>query len=249
MIKEERQKHIVDKLYKAHKVTFEELTQELQVSEDTIRRDIDLLNKSGLLTKVRGGAIIRSLNPFTFQDRQNIYSETKHIIAQKAQQLIKAGQTIFMDGGTTICAVAHYFPKDLPLRVVTNNQALVPILRSNEKIELIVLGGYYDRNTETTVGAQTCKDVKNYVADLYFMGVCAFDSQHGITAAVREDGEVKQAMIQASLKSVVLSSKEKLGSTDHFKVCSMNEIDVLITDLLYNDPLLKPYLSRDLEII
>ncbi|WP_247236530.1 DeoR/GlpR family DNA-binding transcription regulator [Telluribacter sp. SYSU D00476] len=249
MIKEERQNYILGKLSQSHKVTFEELTHELHVSEDTIRRDIDVLYKNGLLTKVRGGAIIRSLNPFTFQDRENIYSESKHIIAQKAQQLVRAGQTIFMDGGTTVCAVAHYFPKDVPLRVVTNNQALVPIIRGFEKIELIVLGGYYDRNTETTVGAQTCKDAKNYMADLYFMGVCAIDSQYGITAAVREDGEVKQAMTEASLQTVALSSKEKLGSTDHFKVCGINRIDVLITDLLSSDPLLKPYQSRDLEII
>jgi DeoR/GlpR family transcriptional regulator of sugar metabolism len=249
MLKEERQNHILNKLNKAQKVTFEEIAHELQVSEDTIRRDIDVLYKSGLLSKVRGGAAIRSLNPFTFQDRERVYSESKHIIARKAQQLVKAGQTIYMDGGTTVCAVAQYFPKDTPFRIVTNNQALLPILRGFEKVEVIVLGGYFNRNTETTVGVQTCKDVKNYVADLYFMGTCAIDSAYGVTAAVREDGEVKQAMMEASLKTVALSSKEKLGSTDHFRVCSISGIDVLITDLIHNDKQLKTYQSEELEII
>ncbi|KAA3439228.1 DeoR/GlpR family DNA-binding transcription regulator [Rufibacter hautae] len=249
MLKEERQSHILIRLEKAHRATFEELAGELQVSEDTVRRDIDALAKNGLLTKVRGGAIVRSLNPFTFQDREKVYPEGKLIIAQKAQRLIKEGQTIFMDGGTTLCAVALHFPRDLSFRVVTNNQALIGILKGFEKIEVMVLGGILNRATETTVGAFTCREVKNYLADLYFMGTCAVDSKYGVTAAVREDGEVKQAMLEGSLKTVALAGQEKLGSTDHFRVCSLDGIDALITDLPNSDPLLKEYKGRDLEII
>ena len=249
MIKEERFDYILNLLKQTERVAYEVLATELKVSEDTIRRDIDLLHQNGLLTKVRGGAILRSKNPLSFQDRTTYLSEEKETIALKAQQFIKNGQTIFLDGGTTICAIAAYLPLDVKIRVVTNNQALVPLLSKFKSIEIIVLGGLYNRETETNIGIKTCFEASQYIADLYFMGTCAVQKKFGITAALQEDGEVKQAMHQAAIKTIALSNSEKLGSTEHFKVCGFEEIDALITELPSNDIKLDIYRNLNIDLI
>src|SRR5450432_2323388 len=135
MLKEERFSHILTLIKKKGKANYESLAGELNVSEDTIRRDIESLHNNGLLVKVRGGAISLSKNPLSFQDRTHILSEEKNVVGSKAQQLIKDGKTIFMDGGSTICAVAAHLPANARFRLVTNNMALVPILSNYKHIE------------------------------------------------------------------------------------------------------------------
>lgn len=249
MLKEERFDHIINLLKQNGKVTYDLLSSELHVSEDTVRRDIETLHNNGLLVKVRGGGILPSKNPLSFQNRTGYLTEGKEVIALKALRFIKKGQTVFMDGGTTVCAIAAHLPLDSSFRVVTNNQALVPILSKFKGIEIIVLGGVYNRNTETNTGVRTCEEVKQYVADLYLMGTCAVQSKFGITAAVNEDGEVKQAMLKASIKKIALSNTEKLGSVHSFKVCDMQEIDVLITDIPSDDSRLETYRNLGIKLV
>jgi DeoR/GlpR family transcriptional regulator of sugar metabolism len=249
MLKEKRFEHILNKLRSAHQVSYEQVAKDLKVSEDTIRRDIDLLHKRGLLVKVRGGAIRPASNPLSFQDRESLFTEGKSIVALKAQQAIKNAKTIFMDGGTTMLELAANLPLDASFRVITNNVALVPILNNLPGVEIIVLGGSYNRLTKTNVGVLTCQQAGQYQADLYLMGICAIDSKAGVTAAVLEDGEVKKAFIRSSLKTVVLSNVEKLETTDFFRVCAVSDIDTLVTDLPSDHQLLDPYRSTDLEIL
>jgi DeoR/GlpR family transcriptional regulator of sugar metabolism len=249
MLKEERFEHILKEVRSAHRVFYENLAKDLNVSEDTIRRDIDLLNKSGLLVKVRGGAISPASNPLSFQDRVAAFTEGKEVIALKAQQLLKNARTVFMDGGTTMLALASNFPLNSTFRVITNNVALVPILNNFQGIEIVVLGGSYNRVTKTNVGVLTCQEAEKYQADLYFMGICSIDSRTGVTSAVSEDGEVKRAFVKSSLKTVVLCNAEKLETTDFFKVCAIDNVDTLITDLPSDDKLLDSYRKFDLEIL
>lgn len=244
MIKETRLKQILALLEGREIVTYQLLAGELKVSEDTIRRDIEALHKYGLLSKVRGGAMLRSENPLNFQDRTDYLGGGKNVIALKAQQLIKNGQTIFMDGGTTICAIAAKLPLNTVLKVITNNQALVGILSKVPGIEIVILGGNYDRDTETSSGVQAIYEIGKFVADLYFMGTCAIHHQFGITASLQMEAEVKKAMMKASLKTVALSNAEKLDSIEYAKVCDLADINVLVTDLPSDDPLIDNY--RDL---
>jgi DeoR/GlpR family transcriptional regulator of sugar metabolism len=231
MLKEERFDYILDRLKKESRIAYDTVAEALGVSEDTIRRDIEALHKNGLLAKVRGGAIIRAKNPLNFQDRSSYQSDAKEVIALKAQQFIKNGQTIFMDGGTTVCAIAAHFPINSNFRVITNNNALIPILARYQQIEVIVLGGIYNRFTETNTGGQTCQEAKNYIADLFFMGTCAIHSKLGVTAVLQDDGEVKQAMLSQSQKTIALTDKEKLELTEHYKVCDVTSLSAIITEL------------------
>jgi DeoR/GlpR family transcriptional regulator of sugar metabolism len=249
MLKEERFDHILKELAAVHKISYETVATQLNVSEDTIRRDIDILNKSGLLVKVRGGAISPAANPLSFQDRAGVFTEGKNIIALKARQLLKNIRTVFMDGGTTMLALAANLPASSNFRIITNNVALVPILANLPNIDIVILGGSFNRLTNTNIGVLTCEEIKNYRADIYFMGVCSIDSKVGATAAISEDGEVKKAFMKSALKTVVLCNRDKLETTDFFKVCGLDAIDTLITELPSNDKLLDLYRKADLEIL
>jgi DeoR/GlpR family transcriptional regulator of sugar metabolism len=249
MLKEIRLQHILTLLESKDLVTYELLASELKVSEDTIRRDIEVLHKNGLLSKVRGGAMLRSQNPLSFQNRETYLQGGKDIIALKAQHLIKNGQTIFMDGGTTVCAIAAHLPLNASLKIITNNQALIPILSRAPNIEIIVLGGRYDRDTETSSGAQAVDEARKYIADLYLMGTCAIHHEFGITASLQTEGEIKQVMVKNSVKTVALSNLEKLNSVEYFKVCELVDVDVLITDIASNESALDLYRRSDIQLI
>lgn len=230
-------------------VTYSGMSADLFVSEDTIRRDIDYLHENGLLSKVRGGAIARNKNPLSFQDRADLQSTEKEIIGMKAQSLLKAGMNVFMDGGTTVCAVAQCLSTNSSLRVITNNIALVPLLGQFKNIEVIVLGGNYNRDTQTNTGARTCDEAAEFVVDLYLMGTCAISKDFGITSAIREDGAVKKAMLKGSKTVAVLSNSKKTGTNDAFVVCGLDQINVLVTELPSDDPMLDDLRFKNLKII
>lgn len=230
MLREERFEFILKRLSQEKMVTYDALSVALNVSGDTVRRDIDMLHNNGLLSKVRGGAVPRSRNPLTFQDRSVHLQKEKDVIALKAQQFVKSGQTVFMDGGTTNCAVAASFPPDIRLMVVTNNLALVPVIERYQHIKLIILGGTYHSDLAATIGTITCNEAAQYIADIYFMGTCAIDPRLGLSATVQGDAEIKRAMLLSARKTVALANHERFRRSEAFKVCGLNDIAVLITD-------------------
>lgn len=249
MIKEKRFEHIIGSLKNTGEVSYGSMSDDLQVSEDTIRRDIDYLHKHGLLMKVRGGAIALNKNPLSFSDRTEFQHSEKEKIGLKAQGLLKKGMTLFMDGGTTVCSVAAHFPLDSSFRIITNNLALVPIISHFKDIELIVLGGTYNRDSQTNVGAQTCMDAQGYVVDLYLMGTCAISKEFGVTAAIREDGAVKRAMLTGAKKVALLSNSKKLATDEVFRVCDLSAIDMVVTELSTDNMLLDSIRYTGLKII
>lgn len=249
MLKEERFEIILSQLKEKNKVKFEDLASLLHVSEDTVRRDIDILHRNGLLSKARGGAILREKDPLSFYDRQSFLTKEKDIIALKAQPFLKDGMTVFMDGGTTVCAVAGYMPLDIQLRIITNNYSLPPILSKFNNIELVMLGGIYDHELAVTTGAVACNEAAQYIADLFIMGTCAVDARFGISATSIPDGETKKAMAGSSKKIIALANQNKLRRTEVFKISAIDAVDILITDLDSADAELEPFRNTNIQII
>lgn len=249
MLKEERFEIILNELKNRKKVKFEDLAVQLNVSEDTVRRDIDALHRNGLLSKARGGAILREKDPLTFQDRQSFLTKEKDIIALKTQRFLKNGSTVFMDGGTTVLAVINAMPLDIMIRIVTNNYSVVPIIEKFKNVELILLGGNYERDLAVTSGLTTCYEVSKYIADVFIMGTCAVDSVYGVSATSVNDGETKKMMVQSSKQTIALASRNKLSQTESFKVCDMSQVDALITDLDSNDADLDDFRKSNIQIV
>lgn len=249
MLKEERFDFILKELKASGKVLLEELAVKLGISEDTVRRDIHVLHRAGLLNRARGGAVRVNQNPLAFHDRTDSFNDSKQIIALKARQVLQNARTVFMDGGTTVLAVAAALPIDTTLRIVTNNMSVIPILVHHKNVELIVLGGVYNNLSNTTLGTQTCLEIQRYQADIYLMGICSIDNLSGISASILEEGETKKAFMRSAGKTVVLGHQEKLGTIDFYKVAPISEVDTLITDLPSDSPLLDNFRNTGLEIL
>jgi DeoR/GlpR family transcriptional regulator of sugar metabolism len=249
MLKENRFDFILNELKKKKQLTYEWVAGKLDVSEDTIRRDIDILHRNGLLSKVRGGAMLRARNPLSFQDRSHYLKKEKEVIALKVQQFIKDGLTIFMDGGTTNLAIASLLPSDLSVRIITNNQAIVPVMVQHKHIELIILGGRYNHAGATTYGLATCQQAGNFIADIFLMGTCAVDPVAGVSGDGQPDVDVKRAMIQASGSVLALANHERLFRKEPFKVCELDMLDTIITDLPSDHKDMDEFRNTDIQIL
>ncbi|RAJ05450.1 DeoR family transcriptional regulator [Chitinophaga skermanii] len=249
MIKEERFDYILQKLKMFEQITYEQLAISLDVSEDTIRRDVDHLYRNGLLSKIRGGAMLPSKNPLTFQDRSTFLTEQKDLIALKAIPFLKPGMTVFMDGGTTITAIGNSIPLNLSLRIITNNVPLIPLLEKNKNIEIIVLGGEYNRESATNTGMVACNQASKYLVDLYLMGTCGVDPRFGITANSDFDGNVKRTMFENARQTISLANHSRLHASYNYRVCRFEEIDTLITDLDSNHPDLAAFRDNGVQIV
>lgn len=235
MLKKERQAYILHRLNLHNKVLSTNLCIEIGVSEDTIRRDLQELADAGRLIKVHGGALSNAFSQVEFRP-QNVYSlPHKRIIAAKAINLIKDGMFILTSGGTTILEMIRNLPVSLKATIMTGSIPVVNACLVHPGIEVIVIGDRLLRDSKITVGSYAINRIGQVNADLCFLGTNAIHSERGLTDNDWEVVQVKQAMIASSTKVACLTISEKLNSAQPIKVCNMDKIDYLITELATND--------------
>jgi DeoR/GlpR family transcriptional regulator of sugar metabolism len=230
MLKEERLELILNRLAADKKVTLKTLSTQLNVSEYTVRRDIKELSDQGLLRSVRGGAVPHSPVPHPFAERIMYNPEVKEIIAEKAVGLLKDGQVVILDGGTTTLAIASLLPRELRLTVVTNSFPIANVLEKHPHIDVLFAGGKLHKSSFTTVGHDAIAFMKNIRADLYFMGITSIHPVLGVTTIDYEESELKKAIVSVSKQVVAPAPHEKMNTAEAFFICSLSEIDIIITD-------------------
>ncbi len=248
MLKEERHSIILEELrgYNRLKATY--LCKKLQVSEDTVRRDLNELAKQGHLKKVHGGAISLSYIP-SFKKREVQEIEIKHQIAKKALQLIKDGQVLIIDGGTTNLQLVNILPLDINLTIFTNSIPVASRLCEYKNIDGVILGGNILKKGFTTIGYHTMEILKEINADLCFLGITSVDIERGLTEDNREETLLKKAIINASGKVASLVISHKLGTSQSFKVGDIGQLNILVSELDPSDDALHPYRKRGIEIL
>jgi DeoR/GlpR family transcriptional regulator of sugar metabolism len=247
MLKEERLEFIIKHLKSNQSVKLGELSEALEVSEDTVRRDIEGLAKSGLLTKVRGGAIPHSNNAHSFQERIHISENEKVIIARKALSLIKPGDTILLDGGTTTYALARLL--DMPLTIVTNNVPVAALLAGNKKMDVIITGGKISSDSQATAGGYAISLLKQSHVDIYFLGVCSLHHKIGITSLDYFECEVKRAMVECSDRIVALTGHDKIGTSETYKICPIDLLDTIVTEINPDHEIFEPYRQHNIHVL
>lgn len=248
MLKKERHAFIIQQLNIHNKVLSSDLSVQLNVSEDTVRRDLQELSEVGNLLKVHGGALSNSFH-FTLQNNQ-IYSLTeKKSIAQKAASLITDGMFVLLSGGTTIRELVKTLPPNLNATFITVSIPIALELMNHPGSEVIFIGNKLLKSAQLAVGAEVVQRLGQIRADICFLGTNSIDAEEGITDLEWEVIEVKQAMIRASKKVVSLAISEKLNSVQRLKVCAIEEVDVLITELDAEDERLKPYTNKNVEVL
>jgi len=248
MLKRERQAYILHQVNLHNKVLSASLSNEVEVSEDTIRRDLQELSETGKLIKVYGGALSPSYGTATQATR--IYAKTaKEIIAQKAQKLIKDGMFVLTGGGTTILELAKALPHTLHATFISGSIPAISEYMQHPGIDIIVIGDKLSKSSKITTGADALLRIKNLRADLCFLGINAIDLQNGITDNDWDVVQLKQQMISSSQKTVCLTISEKINTLQPIHVCDVSKINTLITELDPEDALLAPYVAAGITVI
>nr|WP_319397695.1 DeoR/GlpR family DNA-binding transcription regulator [uncultured Carboxylicivirga sp.] len=244
MLKEERQNIILEKIKQSSKVLSSELSIDLNVSEDTIRRDLKELSQKGLIRKVHGGAILNdshSYIPMNYDDRKSFAAEEKLLIAQKAISLLKDDMLIFIDGGTTNLEIAKQLPSDIRLSVMTNCLPVASELLSKANVHTYFLGGEFLSDVPITVGTDTLNLLNEVNADIFFIGTRSLSIDRGLTDIDRSEVLVKRKMAERSAKTVSVALSEKLDSVQNFNIIPIEKLDILITELDPDNAILRPY--------
>ena len=248
MLKKERQAFILHQVSLHNSVLSADLSSSINVSEDTIRRDLNELAESGKVIKVHGGALSKSFNSFYL--RSDVYNvDNKKVIADKAAALIKDGMFVLTGGGTTIIEMARLLPENLKATFLTGSIPAAYEYSQHPNIEVIFIGDKIAKKSQIAVGGEAITKIKHIKADLCFLGINAIDAEHGITDNDWDVVQVKKAMIESSAQTVVLSISEKLNSYQRIRICGVDEIDILITELDPVNRLLDPFRQNSLTIL
>lgn len=248
MLKKERQAYILRQVSLHNSVLSADLSSSINVSEDTIRRDLNELAETGKIIKVHGGALSKSFNSFYL--RADVYNvDSKKIVAEKGTALIKDGMFILTGGGTTIIEMARLLPENLKATFFTVSIPAAYEYAQHPNIEVIFIGDKIAKKSQIAVGGEAISKIKHIKADLCFLGINAIDPEHGITDNDWDIVQVKNAMIEAAAKTVVMTISEKLNSSQRIRVCGIQDIDVLITELDPENNLLDPFRLNGLTIL
>jgi DeoR/GlpR family transcriptional regulator of sugar metabolism len=249
MLKIERQSFILHQVNLHNKVLSTDLSKQMKVSDDTIRRDIQQLSEEGRVIKFHGGALSPSFHN-THASSNDVYAyHQKKIIAQKAVKLIKNGMFVLTTGGTTIIEMARALPQDLHATFISGSIPALAEYILHPNINVISIGDKISKDSKITVGSDAISRIKELKVDLCILGVSAINLENGVSDNDWEIVQVKRAMIEASQKVVCLTISEKINSRQPFQVCEIKKIDTLITELSPDDGLLEPYEHTGINLI
>jgi DeoR/GlpR family transcriptional regulator of sugar metabolism len=198
---------------------------------------------------VHGGAISTIQKLYHYNEDIIYKREEKVLIAKKAITLIEDGMVIIMSGGTTNLMLAKLLPKTLKATIYTYSLPIAMQLAEHPTIETIFIGGRIQRNSMVTTGIDVIQYLSNITANLCFIGVSGFSLERGITDEGYEVALVKKAMISASEKNIYLSTSNKLNIKLNYDICALKDIDIAITDLDVQDPILKPFIESGVLLI
>lgn len=249
MRKNKRQEIILREVSLHNKVLSVELSEQLNVSNDTIRRDIAELVDMGVVAKVHGGAISKSfVAPFN-PESITYAAEEKQTIARKAISLLKNNMVVLTEGGTTMIELAKLIPSNLKATFITISPQVGIVLAQHANLDVIGIGGKLMENANLYVGASVVEQLSGLKADFCILGANALSLEGGLSDTDWEVVQVKRALIRAAKKSVVVSVSEKLNTVRWLKICGIEEIDYLITELDPTDPLLVNFVQKNITVL
>lgn len=249
MAKEDRQKIILREVRLHNRVLLNDLAILLEVSPDTIRRDIIELDTKQKLKRVHGGAQAIGYQPYNYNAHEIYFHDEKMKIADKAVPLIKENSISIISGGTTNLELARILPDDLQATFFTPSLPIAMQLLEHAGIEVIFLGGRLSRSSQIALGGNVLNTLANIKFDNCFLGTSYLDPDHGLTEFDWEVVQLKKAMISSARKIISLTISEKLGTIQRYKVCDIESIDTLVTELDTEDIKLVPFHNRGINIL
>jgi len=226
-----------------------DLAEFFQVSEITVRRDLDELAEQGLVERFHGGARLAASRPAASGAATTAHDAEKRAIAQAAARYVHPGDTVLLSGGTTTLAVFREIAR-MDIRVVTNNAMIVRELDDDTTAELFVVGGEYNRKTRALNGDLTNLTLNQIHGTICFLGTNAISHATGLTSQIHAAAAVNRLMAaQCKGNVVVVADASKVGTTANFSSLPLADVRVLITDDAADPAELATYRSSGMDVV
>ena len=232
MLSEERRREILEILQNDGRVLVGDLSRRFKTSLITIRKDLEFLHHRGLLERTHGGALplrTGALNDRTLQEKERLHRQDKLRIAAAAQKMIRSGQVIILDSGTTTTAIARACRHFRSLTIITNATNIAAEL-AGTPVDVILTGGMLRKNSFSLVGPLAEEAFRKLNADLLFLAVDGFDVRYGLTTPNLLEARVNRAMAEAARRTIVVCDSSKFGKRSLSLIMPTSSVHETITD-------------------
>ena len=252
MYAEERQQAIAALVARSGRLSVAELADKFEVTTETVRRDLSVLDRAGLVRRVHGGVVPASALSVLEQavtDRDRANAEEKDRIAAAALRLVPANGSVLLDAGTTTARLAGLLPLDQQLDVVTHAVPIAARLAGHPAVGLHLLPGRVRATTQAAVGEDTVEAIARLRTDVAFIGTNGVSAEHGLSTPDRSEAAVKRAIVASARKVVVLADADKLGVENLVRFADLADVDVLVTDVRADQEKVDAIRSTGLEVV
>ena len=224
----EREKLILDRLSVDGSVSVGALARDLGLSEVTIRGDLRDLEDKGWINRKRGGATAAMHR--LILERQRVFPERKNAIAKAAAKLVRDGDVIMIEAGTTTALIARYLAEKHDVHIVTNSTLVFSYARMYPNLQITMTGGEFRRSTESTVGPIALETIGRLNVRLAFVGTDGFSVERGMTTHLIEGAEIVKAMKARAQTTVLVADSGKYGKFGFINVLPLSVMDLILTD-------------------
>ena len=248
MLAVERAEYIMEQLQHNQFVLVADLSRDIGVSEETIRKDLEKLEKKGRLHRVHGGAHLDEGygNETPVALRSNLYKDIKSELAGKCMELIKEKETVFLDCSTTVSYLAEELSSyEKKLTVVTNSMLSASKLMANTNIRLILLGGELNRDTESFEGYTVFEALERYHIDKAFFSSAAIDGHSGMTDYTQPEADIRRKVLMEASECIFVADATKAGKKSTYIVGDIDKITTFVTEKEIEDTVLKEKLCNN----
>ena len=253
MYPEERQQAIATLVMSRGRASVAELAETYAVTTETVRRDLAVLDRAGMLRRVHGGAVpTRTLHAVEagVSEREGTRAGHKDAIAAAALEFLpRAGASVLFDAGTTTARIAGLLPTDRDLAVVTNAVPIAARLAGLPSVNLHLLGGRVRGLTQAAVGDQALRVLDTLRVDVAFIGTNGISIEHGLSTPDSDEAAVKRAMVHCANYVVVVADSSKIGHEDLVSFAPIDAVDMLITDTEVSDADRRALIAHGVEVV
>lgn len=229
---ENQEKEILEMLQSQQYASIDEIANKLFISPSTVRRKLNNLQQKGLITRTHGGAQLNDKNnffpSFTFRVHQNSFEKKK--MALTAIKLIKNGDVIFLDGTTSAFFIAEYLSEFENIRVITNGIDTLSLLSKYNVAAYSTGGCIQEENRSVLIGHYAEQTIGNFHADIVFFSAQSVDENGEIYDCFEEENVIRKAMLRHAKKKVFLCDSTKFGKTSPFHLCSLKDVDYIVSN-------------------
>ena len=242
---------IMEYLKKYGRLTVLDMSEYLNVSQATIRRDLKELQKQGVIRRTHGGAVLNGISTtfeYQYHDKVAMMMDEKERIAIQAALEIEDGDAVFLDSGTTTYQIAQHLQERKNLTVITYDMSIAIALNNHPSAQVIVTGGAVRSNYNVLVGSITEQFIRNMMVDKVFLSADAVDRNFGISNANYIESGVKSLLVKAGKKIILVADRTKFNKLAVSKFCDIKDIDLIITDKDISPDIVEVMMRNHVEV-